>query len=328
MLNKTKLILICALVLSLCMLAPLSSFAASASVEGPAEASPYEVLGFTVSLPEAVNVKSGSIHINFDSEFFYIGSAEWLGETTPTVLAFDPNYANGAFAYETPVYVSGPVLYVEIITFGSVAYGETSITFELQLKDADQQDIEISDVKVDTYVGCGNHSFFYLVDEDTFKSEANCQSPAIYYESCEHCGILGEGPFEHGDVGEHSLSEAWQYDETNHWHGCANCSDANKDVEEHSFGDWSVTVEPTMDSDGEKSATCSTCGYTKTKTLKYKDFIKETEGEENEETPAKTTATATEVAVSSGCGSTLAISALVMIPTLVGGTALIKRRKD
>ena len=54
----------------------------------------------------------------------------------------------------------------------------------------------------------------------------------------------------------HSWNTAWSYDDTNHWHTCANCSE-KKDVDTHGFGGW-ITV------DGNTHKRVCTCGAEQT----------------------------------------------------------------
>ena len=57
--------------------------------------------------------------------------------------------------------------------------------------------------------GCGGsceHEWQREADSTTLKHEATCQSPAVYYETCVHCGIKGE-TFHRGWALEHSFEK-------------------------------------------------------------------------------------------------------------------------
>ena len=65
------------------------------------------------------------------------------------------------------------------------------------------------------------------------------------------------------DVAPHTAGETWSSDGDNHWHNCTGCEEKlNKDA--HTFGNWSVTVQPEVGVAGEKERECSVCGYKET----------------------------------------------------------------
>lgn len=63
---------------------------------------------------------------------------------------------------------------------------------------------------------------------------------------------------------EHTFAEEWTSDETGHWHK-ATCehSEEVSDFAEHSFDEGKVTLEPTDSNEGEKTFTCTVCGFKK-----------------------------------------------------------------
>lgn len=64
----------------------------------------------------------------------------------------------------------------------------------------------------------------------------------------------------------HTPEENWRYDENNHWHKCKGCSE-QLDKATHTYGDWTVTKQPTATESGEKERTCSVCGYKQIETV-------------------------------------------------------------
>lgn len=58
----------------------------------------------------------------------------------------------------------------------------------------------------------------------------------------------------------HQPASEWSSDASGHWHACANCDD-RLDLAEHTFGDWTVTADPTEETVGSKERTCEVCGY-------------------------------------------------------------------
>ena len=71
----------------------------------------------------------------------------------------------------------------------------------------------------------------------------------------------GEGPT---PPHEHSYGD-WQKDETQHWKECR-CGEKTE-VGNHTFGDWTITKEPTTTETGSRERTCSVCEYTQEETI-------------------------------------------------------------
>ena len=61
------------------------------------------------------------------------------------------------------------------------------------------------------------------------------------------------------EVHTHTFAEEWKTDENFHWKECE-CGE-KKDFEEHTYGTWKVTTEPTINAEGKNDRTCSNCGY-------------------------------------------------------------------
>ena len=97
-----------------------------------------------------------------------------------------------------------------------------------------------------------------IVDEKYKKSDATCESPAVYYKSCE-CGEKGTETFESGKALGHVSDEKFYSDGTWHYNKCINCNVVlNK--EKHQF-EWVVDKNATNEEEGQKHQECSICGY-------------------------------------------------------------------
>ena len=70
------------------------------------------------------------------------------------------------------------------------------------------------------------------------------------------------------DEHEHSWSSEWSYDEDNHWKECEDddCTQITESAA-HTYGEWTVTKEPTETENGSRERACSVCGYKQTETL-------------------------------------------------------------
>ena len=63
---------------------------------------------------------------------------------------------------------------------------------------------------------------------------------------------------------EHSYGD-WQKDKTQHWKECR-CGEKTE-VGNHTFGDWTITKEPTTTETGSRERTCSICKYKQEETI-------------------------------------------------------------
>ena len=78
--------------------------------------------------------------------------------------------------------------------------------------------------------------------------------------TCEVCGFVR-------DDTEHSWSSDYKYDDNKHWNYCINCGeDVTNNVAEHSYGDWIIDNDATVDAAGSKHKEC-VCGHTITGTI-------------------------------------------------------------
>ncbi len=67
---------------------------------------------------------------------------------------------------------------------------------------------------------------------------------------------------------KHTFADTWSYDDTHHWYACtgADCKEV-KDKAEHTWDEGVVTKEPTVDTKGEKTFTCTVCKKAKVEEL-------------------------------------------------------------
>ncbi len=65
----------------------------------------------------------------------------------------------------------------------------------------------------------------------------------------------------------HKYSNDWSKDETGHWHNDTCGHNTKSNEEEHSYGEWTTRVEPTISTEGEKCRTCTVCGYEDTQSI-------------------------------------------------------------
>lgn len=74
---------------------------------------------------------------------------------------------------------------------------------------------------------------------------------------CTECGYIITPALGHVT---HTPGEEWLSDDTNHWHKCTGCNE-KLGVAAHTYGAWTVTVQPQVGVAGEKERECSVCGF-------------------------------------------------------------------
>lgn len=118
-----------------------------------------------------------------------------------------------------------------------------------------------------------------VVNDNTLAQSATCTSAARYYKSCECGDISRDATFESGSSLPHSFTN-YIYDgnatctaDGTRTAICDSCGQAKDTVAAdgtatgHLWDKGQVTVEPTVDHEGEMTYTCQKCQATKTETL-------------------------------------------------------------
>ena len=105
------------------------------------------------------------------------------------------------------------------------------------------------------------HSF----DEGVVTTEPTEYSEGVMTYTCAVCGYEKTESIEKSDH-THKPSQKYAYDETEHWKTCTECNE-KLDPEKHSFDEGVVTTQPTTESEGVRTYTCTVCGYEKTESI-------------------------------------------------------------
>lgn len=165
----------------------------------------------------------------------------------------------------------------------------------------------------ETDIVAKGHSYTQATADDKYlKSEATCQSAAIYYKSCVRCGLssknqTGEDTFTSGDALEHIASAWTRLDDNRHYKYCTRSG----------CGETVETGNHNQDTNGGTSAIhkkCSVCGTTTSTAHSYTDTVK---------TAATCTATGT-MAHTCSCGYSYESDISMISHTSVyGGTAQV-----
>ena len=89
------------------------------------------------------------------------------------------------------------------------------------------------------------------------------------YDVCERqCLTCGYEQIDRYREHQHYYTDDWRSGSTTHWKVCYYCKEVNQDtVADHTFGDWTITKEPTTTETGSRERTCSVCKYKQTETL-------------------------------------------------------------
>lgn len=79
---------------------------------------------------------------------------------------------------------------------------------------------------------------------------------------CLDCYFWIQWPLSH----VHTFYEAWEHDEEGHWQSCKECQ-AHSEVQEHTWDEGTVTLQPTETQEGTKEFLCTVCQRSKTEPI-------------------------------------------------------------
>lgn len=82
----------------------------------------------------------------------------------------------------------------------------------------------------------------------------------------------------------HTFADTWSFDGTKHWHAPVCEHGLVNDEAEHTFNDGEITTPATEETAGEKTLTCTVCGYVKTEAVAKLPHTFDTENWENDAT--------------------------------------------
>lgn len=104
-------------------------------------------------------------------------------------------------------------------------------------------------------------------DEGTITTQPTETSDGVKTFKCGKCGATKTAPVSLGENGHvHVWKDVYDSDVDYHWIQCSVCGDVKEKVG-HTFDDGVVTTEPTQDTEGVKTYTCSVCNKTKEEPL-------------------------------------------------------------
>ncbi|MBQ7540952.1 MAG: hypothetical protein IJT44_01515, partial [Clostridia bacterium] len=109
-------------------------------------------------------------------------------------------------------------------------------------------------------VGGETETEAHAFSEETTPASCTAAGKTVY--TCSVCGYSYEEAIAQL---EHNWSTWTKVDETNHSRTCS--VGGETETAAHTFGDWTVTTEPTTDKEGEEAHACTLCGYTETRSI-------------------------------------------------------------
>jgi hypothetical protein len=173
------------------------------------------------------------------------------------------------------------------------------------------------------------HSYTVEAAESAYlKTAADCTNPAVYYKSCTCGNYSTDATFTHGTALGHTPSDKWSDGDEEHWHICGTCLTEKSDIAPHTYGDWTVTREPTAVREGERAKVCTVCGHEVTEKIEKKAPETTPADTEEDTTSAATTDTnsGSTDKKEDGCGSILGAGAVSIV--LIGAAICLKRKKN
>ena len=99
-------------------------------------------------------------------------------------------------------------------------------------------------------------------------TSATSETEGLETETCLKCGATSGKTQVIPKISEthiHDFGTVWKNNTTQHWHECA-CGEKT-DIDNHIFGNWIPTIEPTTTEEGEETRTCDECGKTETQSV-------------------------------------------------------------
>ena len=105
----------------------------------------------------------------------------------------------------------------------------------------------------------------------------------------------------------------------------------------HSFGKWLIVKEATKEETGIRECSCTVCGFTKSEPVKYRPATSAGNAGDADETEAPETTAATTTAATTaaginitvnGCGASVSLGAIAVLPVLAFGAMLVKKKED
>ena len=118
----------------------------------------------------------------------------------------------------------------------------------------------------------------HTLDSGTVNIPPSCTEYGQMIYTCTVCGQTFEEDIAPKD---HDVSTVWSKDDTNHWHGCANC-DEHFDEAAHTWNDGEDTTSASCTEPGVKTFTCTVCGQTRTEEIPVVDHEISTEWSKDE----------------------------------------------
>ena len=268
-----------------------NTYASAYSKEGSFEYANGETATIIINSAYSLPSDTITLHFEYDEEYLdlvlggrnatswiNLGSDAWYEETqfnfdlmpsisAPDALIFvydgitqikDPEILSGD--------LSGDIFRLMLKVKDSTPVGSYDVSIQVRhMKGVDY--VMDETVTVTIIVPCPAHNFIEVVDDQYLVSEANCQSPAIYKKSCEHCGAASATEtFENGTKLDHTYTNGWVTDgDDTHTRKCDNFAVCGySETLAHNWDNGSVTDEPSCFEKGTKTYTCTdNCGATK-----------------------------------------------------------------
>lgn len=141
------------------------------------------------------------------------------------------------------------------------------------------------------------------------------------------CEVCGE---RYGDIDRSNhvdgCTPEWIITETEHTQKYSRCGKLLTETGEHTFGDWTVTQEPTESEEGEQERVCEICDYTETEAIPVAE-AEAIPSPAPAATPEPTAEPAAEPAEPASTGSAWWIIALIVIAGVGGGIAVRQKKK-
>lgn len=249
--------------LALVVLTTFQVFAASASCSASSTVKEGDTITFTFSVNQTA-VKSGSVDISYDSNYFELVSGAWqFGSAAPLA---DYSGSRGVFSLSSATDLNNTAVF-KLTLKAKAAVKSTTVKANFTLKNTDGDTLGTASASKSVQIICKSHSFGAW---DT--KEATCTADGSKTRTCSVCGTTEKETIKATGHQVPSYKTTKEATCTASGTKSGTCSVCNAIVSQtiaakgHDFGEWTVKTASTCVEKGQDERICATCGATETRT--------------------------------------------------------------
>lgn len=152
-------IVICLLSCLIILAVPLQALGAGMQVNQPGEVKRGETFTLELKISDTVCIKAGGVRLTYNKNMLKLVDYRWNVEN-PLMQSYDKEKDAGAFAYGTPVELTGLIFVATFQVREDAPYGDAGMLTMLKFinSNAPENDVTYDNVPSEIYVSCTAHS--------------------------------------------------------------------------------------------------------------------------------------------------------------------------